>query len=206
MGFGSAILVKTYTGHSLFFHLSFKHQDDIQYYNYSSSFSPHFNIQYFNIFKIILNTNANANANARDLLSDVGKLSWSPNSLICISDNGKNLNLLLYQKWACNSNFCEPNFQEFCLKWWRKELFLHCGDELSDCNCGGIFLMDKPFLKLGHYSSKAYWRGPLKFSKSGREITARIQYQMQSETQFFTNRNVIINPSIHFQIFFSVLK
>ena len=75
MGFGSAILVKTYTGHSLFFHLSFKHQDDIQYYNYSSSFSPHFNIQYFNIFKIILNTNANANANARDLLSDVGKLS-----------------------------------------------------------------------------------------------------------------------------------
>ena len=74
MGFGSAILVKTYTGHSLFFHLSFKHQDDIQYYNYSSSFSPHFNIQYFNIFKIILNTNANANANARDLLSDVGKL------------------------------------------------------------------------------------------------------------------------------------
>ena len=74
------------------------------------------------------------------------------------------------------------------------------------CNCGGIFLMDKPFLKLGHYSSKAYWRGPLKFSKSGREIIARIQYQMQSETQFFTNRNVIINPSIHFQIFFSVLK
>ena len=71
----SAILVKTYTGHSLFFHLSFKHQDDIQYYNYSSSFSPHFNIQYFTIFKIILNTNANANANARDLLSDVGKLS-----------------------------------------------------------------------------------------------------------------------------------
>ena len=66
--------------------------------------------------------------------------------------------------------------------------------------------MDKPFLKLGHYSSKAYWRGPLKFSKSGREIIARIQYQMQSETQFFTNRNVIINPSIHFQIFFSVLK
>ena len=115
-------------------------------------------------------------------------------------------NLLLHQKWAFNSNFCEPNFQEFCLKWWRKELFLHCGDELSDCNCGGIFLMDKPFLKLGHYSSKAYWRGPLKFSKSGREIIARIQYQMQSETQFFTNRNVIINPSIHFQIFFSVLK
>ena len=92
MGLGSAILVKTYTGHSLFFHLSFKHQDDIQYYNYSSSFSPHFNIQYFNIFKIILNTNANANANARDLLSDVGKLSWSPNSLICISD--------IYQKYS----------------------------------------------------------------------------------------------------------
>ena len=70
-------------------------------------------------------------------------------------------NLLFHQKWAWNSNFCELNFQEFCLKWWRKELFLHCGDELSDCNCGGIFLMDKPFLKLGHYSAKANWRGPL---------------------------------------------
>ena len=32
---------------------------------------------------------------------------------------------------ACASNFCEPNFQEFCLKWWRKELFLHHGDELN---------------------------------------------------------------------------
>ena len=31
MGLGSAILVKTYTGHSLFFRLSFKHQYDIKY-------------------------------------------------------------------------------------------------------------------------------------------------------------------------------
>ena len=40
-------------------------------------------------------------------------------------------NLLANQKWAFASNFCEPNFQEFRLKWWRKELFLHCGDELN---------------------------------------------------------------------------
>ena len=39
--------------------------------------------------------------------------------------------LQAHQKWAWNSNFCEPNFQEFRLKWWRKELFLHCGDELN---------------------------------------------------------------------------
>ena len=31
---------------------------------------------------------------------------------------------------ACASKFCEPNFQKFRLKWWRKELPLHCGDEL----------------------------------------------------------------------------
>ena len=41
----------------------------------------------------------------------------------------KKENLLLHQKWACNSHFCEPNFQEIRLKWWRKELFWHCGDE-----------------------------------------------------------------------------
>ena len=35
----------------------------------------------------------------------------------------KKENLLFHQKWAWNSNFCEPNFQEFCLKWWLKELF-----------------------------------------------------------------------------------
>ena len=44
---------------------------------------------------------------------------------------GEKENLLAHQKWACASNFCEPNFQEFRLKWWRKELFLHCGDELN---------------------------------------------------------------------------
>ena len=32
---------------------------------------------------------------------------------------------------AYRVNFSEPNFQEFHLKWWRKELFWHCGDELS---------------------------------------------------------------------------
>ena len=32
---------------------------------------------------------------------------------------------------AFASNFCEPNFQEFRLKWWHKELFLHCEDELN---------------------------------------------------------------------------
>ena len=32
---------------------------------------------------------------------------------------------------ACGSNFCEPNFHEFRLKWWRKEICLHCGDELN---------------------------------------------------------------------------
>ena len=44
---------------------------------------------------------------------------------------GEKENLLAHQKWACASNFWEPNFQEFRLKWWRKELFLHCGDELN---------------------------------------------------------------------------
>ena len=43
----------------------------------------------------------------------------------------KKRNLLPHQKWPWGSNFCETNFQEFRLKWWRKELFLHCGDELN---------------------------------------------------------------------------
>ena len=44
---------------------------------------------------------------------------------------GEKENLHVHQKWACTCNFCEPNFQEFRLKWWHKELFLHCGDELN---------------------------------------------------------------------------
>ena len=36
---------------------------------------------------------------------------------------GEKDNLLANQKKALASNFCEPNFKEFRLKWWRKELF-----------------------------------------------------------------------------------
>ena len=35
----------------------------------------------------------------------------------------KKENLLLHQKWACNSNFCEPNFQEFRLTSLDPQLF-----------------------------------------------------------------------------------
>ena len=56
---------------------------------------------------------------------------FCPNMPPGLVSNGKKENLLAHQKWACASNFCEPNFQEFRLKWWRKELFLHCGDELN---------------------------------------------------------------------------
>ena len=34
-----------------------------------------------------------------------------------------------WRSWSTQQH--EPNFQEFRLKWWRKELFLHCGDELN---------------------------------------------------------------------------
>ena len=40
-------------------------------------------------------------------------------------------NLHVHQKWACTCYFCKPNFQEYRLKWWRKELFLHYGAELN---------------------------------------------------------------------------
>ena len=36
-------------------------------------------------------------------------------------------NMLPHQKLPCGSKFCEPNFQEFRLKWWRKELFCIVG-------------------------------------------------------------------------------
>ena len=38
----------------------------------------------------------------------------------------------VHKKWACTCYFCKPNFQDFRLKWWRNELFLHCGDELNN--------------------------------------------------------------------------
>ena len=52
---------------------------------------------------------------------------FCPNMPPGLVSNGKKENLLAHEKWACASNFCEPNFQEFRMKWWRKELFLHCG-------------------------------------------------------------------------------
>ena len=58
---------------------------------------------------------------------------------------GKKENLLLHQKWACNSSFCEPNFQEYHLKWWRKAPFLHCGDELNGIDTWGMsYIFDIP--------------------------------------------------------------
>ena len=36
-------------------------------------------------------------------------------------------NLDIHQKWVCTYNFCKPNFQDFCQKWWRKELFCIVG-------------------------------------------------------------------------------
>ena len=56
---------------------------------------------------------------------------FCPNMPLGVVYTREKENLLAHQKWACASNFCEPNFQEFRLKWWRKELFLHCGDELN---------------------------------------------------------------------------
>ena len=56
---------------------------------------------------------------------------FCPNMPLGVVKIGEKENLQAHQKWACACNFCEPNFQEFCLKWWRKELFLHCGDELN---------------------------------------------------------------------------
>ena len=54
---------------------------------------------------------------------------FCPNMPLGVVKTGEKENLQAHQKWACA--FCEPNFQEFRLKWWRKELFLHCGDELN---------------------------------------------------------------------------
>ena len=54
-----------------------------------------------------------------------------PNMPLGLVDTGEKRNLLAHQKWACASNICEPYFHEFCQKWWRKEHFLHCGDELD---------------------------------------------------------------------------
>ena len=49
---------------------------------------------------------------------------FCPNMPLGVVKTGKKENLLFHQKWAWNSKFCEPNFQEeFRLKWWRKELF-----------------------------------------------------------------------------------
>ena len=48
-------------------------------------------------------------------------LDFCPNMSLGVVKNGGGK----WKKWACNSNFREPNFLEFCLKWWRKELFLH---------------------------------------------------------------------------------
>ena len=56
---------------------------------------------------------------------------FCPNMPMGVRKTGKKENLQADQKWASACNFCEPNFQEFRLKWWRKELFLHCGDELN---------------------------------------------------------------------------
>ena len=72
-------------------------------------------------------------------LSTLGTLSpkYAPGSGLHWEEN---FFLLVHQKWACASNFCEPNFQEFCLKWWRKELFLHCGDELNGLGASWMVL------------------------------------------------------------------
>ena len=56
---------------------------------------------------------------------------FCPNMPLGLIDTGKKENLLEHKKWACTSNFCATNLQEFRLKWWHKELFLHCGDELN---------------------------------------------------------------------------
>ena len=47
---------------------------------------------------------------------------FCPNMPLGVVYTREKENLLAHQKWACASNFCEPNFQEFRLKWWRKEL------------------------------------------------------------------------------------
>ena len=44
-----------------------------------------------------------------------GRFEWAIFAQICplgVVKNGKKENLLLHQKSACNSYFCEPNFQE----------------------------------------------------------------------------------------------
>ena len=51
---------------------------------------------------------------------------FCPNMPLGVAKGGKKENLHVHQNWACTCNFCEPNFLEFRLKWWCKELFLHC--------------------------------------------------------------------------------
>ena len=54
---------------------------------------------------------------------------------LCLVKEEKKLLGIQYFGLLCK--FCEPNFQEFRLKWWRKELILHCGDESK-----GNFIFD----------------------------------------------------------------
>ena len=52
---------------------------------------------------------------------------FCPNMPLGVVKTGKKENLHVHQKWPCTCKFCEPNFQEFRLKWWRKELFCIVG-------------------------------------------------------------------------------
>ena len=52
---------------------------------------------------------------------------FCPNMPMGVVKTGKKENLHVHQKWPCTCKFCEPNFQEFRLKWWRKELFCIVG-------------------------------------------------------------------------------
>ena len=77
---------------------------------------------------------------------------------------GKKENLLFHQKLAWNSNFCEPNFQEFRLRWWHKELFLHCGAELiglgpswMGLTQGNVILEPSAFQKYSHFSVQLFF-------------------------------------------------
>ena len=56
-----------------------------------------------------------------------------PNMPLGVVKTGEKENLQAHQKWACACKFCEPYFQEFCLKWWRKELFCIVGTSLMGC-------------------------------------------------------------------------